>query len=582
MAFSTPQQIAAKLCNPQAKHRLVVIADSLLTAMEPYVFSVMPQVRWTGAAYLPNAANSTNAAHTSLAGTAAINQACASPYIGGRQYWYPPQGGTETRFSGTTEPSAGPQASGLTRLNNGPSSAMTNWPLLAAQLRTDPRVVRVKHVYYKHAGGMSANPGIRLAWQAQGFTNFNDPNCYQGSYVYDVTGSGYGTLEVVIPSDFPWINQTAFSAFVSATPAGTTVNLQTTSVSRQSLEQDGPGIVYDAWAQGGWNVGGWLDNTEVPTSLFTTYLPLFTDSPIFWLDLGANGTSGITTAEQHAAAMELLIAKCRSGFPEADILLTSSHAHSTSGSNPIYRAGAELVAASVPGVLYLDTYGALPTYAQGVALGYYGDTVHYLPAGNTNKFTVIGGLIYSASVTGLPLTAGVPTITAGTLTQRSLLVGTDMSAGVPTITAGTLSTRPPPLRIVNLTYKWRATQSTGTPTAAAPAFTAYRGHALDMGVFTVSGPAGFEFTDTVAQLRIGRIGDPAHVEWRSDDVPSGVLFAWDTTTGELAIDMPSSEVDQQLPGRYAYQLTIISSSGEPLGPPLVNTFRILPVVGAMA
>lgn len=138
-----------------------------------------------------------------------------------------------------------------------------------------------------------------------------------------------------------------------------------------------------------------------------------------------------------------------------------------------------------------------------------------------------------------------------------------------------------PNRIVNMSYKWRPTQGTGTSTAVAPAFTAYRGHALDMGTFTITAPAGFDFTGTVARLRVGRPGEAAHVEWRSDDVPSGALFGWNDATGELSIDMPSAAVDAQDAGRYTYQITIISTSGEPLGPPCVGYFRVASTVGAM-
>lgn len=214
---------------------------------------------------------------------------------------------------------------------------------------------------------------------------------------------------------------------------------------------------------------------------------------------------------------------------------------------------------------------------------HYSDTLHV----RTWYRPFHGRALYAARRTlpvelaGLPLTAGTPTITSPTLTQLTQLTGLSITTGVPTITAGTLSLQPGPLRIVNLTYKWRATQSAGTSTANPPTFIAYRGHAIDMGVFTITAPTGFDFTGTVARLRIGRPGEAAHVEWRSDDVPSGVLFGWNDATGELSIDMPSAAVDAQEAGRYTYQITIISASGEPLGPPCVGYFRVASTVGAM-
>ena len=66
-------------------------------------------------------------------------------------------------------------------------------------------------------------------------------------------------------------------------------------------------------------------------------------------------------------------------------------------SNPYYRAAAADIAAEVDGILYLDTYGALPNYADGVAAGYYGDQVHYNATGDRALFRAIDELIVTAA-----------------------------------------------------------------------------------------------------------------------------------------------------------------------------------------
>jgi hypothetical protein len=207
--------------------------------------------------------------------------------------------------------------------------------------------------------------------------------------------------------------------------------------------------------------------------------------------------------------------------------------------------------------------------------------LHFTPYENVVNGKRLHARANDAILVGHDLESGAPEIDPGELAGIYQVTGYDLVSGVPEIDQGTIFP-PISLRIVNLTYKWRATQSTGAFSATIPTFLAYQGHSLDMGTFLIEAPAGFEFTGTVARLRIGRPGEAAHVEWRSDDVPSGVLFGWNEATGELSIDMPSAAGDAVETGRHTYQITIISSSGEPLGPPLVNTFRILPVVGAMA
>ncbi|HXS16048.1 MAG TPA: SGNH/GDSL hydrolase family protein, partial [Polyangiaceae bacterium] len=99
----------------------------------------------------------------------------------------------------------------------------------------------------------------------------------------------------------------------------------------------------------------------------------------------------------HASKVQQLIERLRQAWPLAPVILTSAFASSQSGDNPYYRAAAADIAAEVDGILYLDTYGALPNYADGVAAGYYGDQVHYNATGDRALFRAIDELIVTAA-----------------------------------------------------------------------------------------------------------------------------------------------------------------------------------------
>lgn len=118
-------------------------------------------------------------------------------------------------------------------------------------------------------------------------------------------------------------------------------------------------------------------------------------------------------------------------------------------------------------------------------------------------------------------------------------------------------------------------------TNVAPTFSAYKEHSLDMGTFTAAASSHlFDWENSVAMLRIGRIGDAAWLELRSDGPSPGGVFDWNPGTQELRIDLPASVFDAPSVGQYHYQLTIISAAGVRQAPPLIGTVRLGPVVFA--
>ncbi len=115
-----------------------------------------------------------------------------------------------------------------------------------------------------------------------------------------------------------------------------------------------------------------------------------------------------------------------------------------------------------------------------------------------------------------------------------------------------------------------------------PVFTAHKEHSLDMGTFVVEASVeDFDFAGSTAQLRIGRLGEAAWLEWETGDtLPEGGIFEWDDSTRELKIDLPASVFDAPAVGGYVYQITITSAADVRLAPPLTGPIRLGPVVQA--
>ncbi len=112
-----------------------------------------------------------------------------------------------------------------------------------------------------------------------------------------------------------------------------------------------------------------------------------------------------------------------------------------------------------------------------------------------------------------------------------------------------------------------------------PFFTAYKEHSLDMGIIDVL-PAieGVDLTGSVATLRIGKIGQSSLFTLSSEEPPEEGVFLWDTTEKTLAIDLPSSTFEELPLALYWYRITITTSAGVPLPPPLLGQMRLADVV----
>jgi hypothetical protein len=257
--------------------------------------------------------------------------------------------------------------------------------------------VRLRSLFWRHAGAANPSPGIAM-YHCMGTWNFLAPNNYIGSDTANFTGSGYADLSVTIPAGYDWATNVNANATVEATASGASTNLQTLSWARQWYELDGAGVTWLNHARGGASIEGYLDTAIMADSLWAAggYYPTLGEHHMLWLDLGTNNPF-VNTQAQHETKLEALIARHRTAFPYAPVILSTAFASSTSGANPYWKAAAVAVAARVPGCLLLDTFAVCPTYANAVALGYMADLVHYTASGSANLYAQIDGLVVAAA-----------------------------------------------------------------------------------------------------------------------------------------------------------------------------------------
>jgi hypothetical protein len=87
------------------------------------------------------------------------------------------------------------------------------------------------------------------------------------------------------------------------------------------------------------------------------------------------------------------------------------------------------------------------------------------------------------------------------------------------------------------------------------------GHALDMGVFTMT-PSSGDLVGSTAEMRIGEGGEQALVSLTSATPPATPSqFAWDENARTLAIKLNAPVLAPLPADRHSYQLTIVTSAG---------------------
>jgi hypothetical protein len=152
--------------------------------------------------------------------------------------------------------------------------------------------------------------------------------------------------------------------------------------------------------------GSFSDETIFSGDLWPNFFAKFGSNCGLWIDLGTNGSGNLETAEADAAHKILIANRFREQFPNGPVLFTTAYpggsggvAGELPGCSKGWRDGAIAAAAAIPHSLVVDTYNAMPTAAQALALGYYagGDYIHYSTSGSQTLAAVVSDILRKAA-----------------------------------------------------------------------------------------------------------------------------------------------------------------------------------------
>jgi hypothetical protein len=273
-----------------------------------------------------------------------------------------------------------------------------DFTLLFARLQSAGESARLRATYWRQADG-AGMPGVQL-WHRVGENSSAAGNGLSLA-INDSSGVGYGELSVSVPAGYDWATYGPLARWdLRAAPSSPTVAGSAFALSEYPWLEMETGAVLHSWSMSGRSIEGFLpyaDGVGYDPSIWSDYVPLLGDHRMAWIDLGTNNLRSNTQAE-HEAKLKELIALFRSGSPGAPVMITTAYPRETDADvTPYYVAAARNVAASVPGVLLVDTYEEMPLYSEGVALGYYLDATHYNTAGVAAWMSKISALIAVAA-----------------------------------------------------------------------------------------------------------------------------------------------------------------------------------------
>lgn len=388
--YLSPQQIARELTAPTKQWGLFHLGDSRAVSEYEYLLFSCPELLLTGTMLPMQNLDEAGASNTELALASPDNVTpTLSPLLGGgAPANYLPNNWVETEFLGGAFNAGGNTLQRITSVS-ATYFAQAKLPLLWSRFLG--HATRLRGIYYRHAAAPTTLPGLRLV--ARGGATYGDPNCHEGPYVYDFSGSGLDVSECEVPSTFPWDTITSFDLNWSAPPGAAGVAGEKIVYNPLIMQRDGPGLIYVNHAVGGCNATRFLNEDIYPAEFFGTFYPLVATDRMLWLSLGSNGPP---TLEAQVTAMTSVIARFRAYAPRGPVILDTRYESSTSGSNPVWRQAAYAVQAQTPGSKLFDTLVAMGAYADMFAAGWIVDGVHLVAAGRHVFAERLGDLIAAA------------------------------------------------------------------------------------------------------------------------------------------------------------------------------------------
>lgn len=394
--YPSAEALATELVSPTKLTHLFLMGDSRTTSKAAEFDQGATQIAWGGFRVPFNVLDS--AGHDSISsGVNSGGTPTTSPHIGGNINAWCPQQSYETEFTGSAEPGANALQSRLFYpTGGGPSQA--NFPNFWAY--AVGKECKFRALAYRHGAAPATQPGVTAHWRNSG-TAFGGVN-YNGTYVYNFTGSGYQEVNVTIPDTHDWATYTTPFSELVATPGGSTTAGEIIAFVDAWFEASVGTVLID-WSVGGRAIDHWRNDSVFDSGMFTSLVPLYGDNRMFWIDIGTNNPFG-NDATSHAALVRAHIADFRVGSPGAPGIITSSYpAGTNNNTEPYYVAGNRDVGGD-DGVLFLDTWNAMPPFFDGVELGYYDVDLY---TANGAQSAGAGTLVVNETISGAAASGSV-------------------------------------------------------------------------------------------------------------------------------------------------------------------------------
>jgi len=230
---------------------------------------------------------------------------------------------------------------------------------------------------------------------------------YTGSYFSTYAASvGVKVVYIDIPNTHNWTTYGSLYPKLEHRYSTATTNGQQVVMLGAAFVPIDAGVCRINCAVGGRRTESYSDQTIFNSSLWSSYFSNFGSNYGLLIDLGTNGSGNLDTAEEDTANKIIIANRFREQFPNGPILFTTAYsggigglAGELPGCSRGWRDGAIAAAASIPHSLVIDTFNAMPTAAQALALGYYagGDYVHYSTLGSQTLAAVISEILRKAA-----------------------------------------------------------------------------------------------------------------------------------------------------------------------------------------
>lgn len=392
--YLSPLQIATELTSPTQRWYLSLFGDSRTAFKQNLFIENAPEVAWVGAMYFTNTLSPAHATVEIIA--QAGNTPQSSSYADPVDWTW---GGVVAEYTGVSVTSVNYLGRRMTAPNASLTFSSALCPTLwTALLGTE---THLRGWVYGVAGHADVSPDVRL-WARTDGTAYNAANPVSDPLDIETLADGeYAELTATLPDGWAAASGTIYHHYMGDPAGGATTLGELVALSPIVIElASGNGVVLLDYSIGGEKLfEHYLDPSVFPPQALSGWIARVGEKHVAWIAIGTNGGDA---DPEFVAHMKSWISTIRSALgSDTPIVITTEYDASADAGEKQYVAGLYQVERDVGGVLLLDTRAALPAYAEGVALGYYGDITHYNVATGVPVFgATIGDLIAEVVANG--------------------------------------------------------------------------------------------------------------------------------------------------------------------------------------